>query len=351
MTEAADELSGQERAVREHALERAGHVACFGGATLDRKYHAVGPIRAGTSNPVTGHRTYGGVARNVCENLARLGVSTSLISVVGDDENGRSLVRHLERLGVNTARVAVASCHATAEYAAILNPDRSLAFGIADMGVFSAITVDGLHGLWPHLAAASWVFADCNLPAPVLQALLMRRRDASFNLAVDAVSVHKAERLPADLAGIDLLFVNEDEAEALLRPDARDTLPPASAAQVLRERGAGQVVLTLGAGGMVVISGPGDAIAVPAIPADPVDVTGAGDALIAGTLARLVAGGTLVEAARVGSLAAALTVECDASVHPELSEGLLASMGHRLGRAPVLAHALDGESGPHVAAP
>ena len=348
MTEAADELSGQERAVREHGLERAGHVACFGGATLDRKYHAVAPIRAGTSNPVTGHRTYGGVARNVCENLARLGVSTSLVSAVGDDENGRSLVRHLQRLGVNTARVAVAVGHATAEYAAILNPDRSLAFGIADMGVFSAITVEGLHGLWPHLAAASWVFADCNLPAPVLQALLMRRRGASFNLAVDAVSVHKAERLPADLAGIDLLFVNEDEAEALVR---RHALPPAFAAQALRERGAAQVVLTLGACGMIVVSGPGDALAVPAIPADPVDVTGAGDALIAGTLARLVAGGTLVEAARVGSLAAALTVECDASVHPELSEGLLARMSHRLGRAPVLAHALDAESGPHVAAP
>ncbi|MBV9748652.1 MAG: bifunctional hydroxymethylpyrimidine kinase/phosphomethylpyrimidine kinase [Acetobacteraceae bacterium] len=244
---------------------------------------------------------------------------------------------------------AVAAGHSTAEYAAILNPDGSLAFGIADMGVFNAITVGYLPGIWPHFAAASWVLAECNLPAPVLQALLARKRGAHFKLAVDPVSVHKAMRLPAELAGIDVLFVNEDEAEALLGLDARHAISPELAAQALRERGAGQVVLTLGADGAVVASDLGDVVAVPAVPTRPVDVTGAGDALIAATLARLVAGSTLVEAVRIGSLAAALTVESDASVCPEMSEGLLASMAHRLGRAPAPAHAPDG-GGEHYAA-
>ena len=307
-----------------------GRVVCFGGATLDRTYHAADPIRTGTSNPAIGRRGYGGVARNVCENLARLGVNTGLVSLVGDDESGKSLVRHLQSLGVDTSRVGIAARHSTAEYAAILNPDNSLAFGIADMEVFSAFTIHGLPRLWPYLAAASWVFVDCNLPALVLRDLIVRKRGTRFKLAVDAVSTHKAERLPADLTGIDLLFLNKDEAETLLKLDIQYTLPPELIAQALCERGARQVVLTLGADGLIVASDPSDVAAVPAVQANPVDVTGAGDALIAGTLARLVAGSTLVEAARTGSLAAALTVECDASVHPKLSGRFLASMGQRL---------------------
>lgn len=315
---------------RAYVLPEANRIACLGGATIDRKYLTHGPLRFGTSNPVEGRRSFGGVARNVAENLARLGVSVSLATMVGDDENGRALIRHLQHQGVDTAGVIVAAGRSTGEYAALLGPDHELFLGIADMDIFDAITIADLERLWPHLASAAWVFADCNLPAPVLAALVARRRGARFRLAVDPVSAPKAERLPRELDGIDLLFLNTDEAEAYFNAvHGRAAATAEAAAAALRDAGAATVILTQGASGLLVDSA-GCRTAIPAVPATAMDVTGAGDALIAGTLYRMLSGDDHVAAARIGALLAALTTETEATVHPQLSTHYLADSMRRI---------------------
>ena len=294
-------------------------VLCIGAAVVDRKYRSVRPVERDTSNPVTAERSAGGVARNVAENLARLDIRTAFASLVGDDENGRWLVAGLQRLGIETGGVRCLPGRESAEYVAVLEPDGSLALGLADMAIFDAFAPAFLDEIAPLLAGASWVFADCNLPAEMLQSLVARRRAGSFQLAVDAVSLAKVMRLPIDLGGIDLLFLNEAEAAALLGTP----LPAADAARRLRERGANAVIVTQGSRGVAAAHEEGTTF-VPGRPAAVVDVTGAGDALIAGTLVGLIAGRPLPEAARTGIVASALTIESRASVRPDLSPALLA---------------------------
>jgi fructokinase len=65
---------------------------------------------------------------------------------------------------------------------------------------------------------------------------------------------------------------------------------PAAAADALLELGAQSVVVTLGAEGAL-LRGAGGALDVPGVPADPVDTTGAGDAVSGVLLARLTAAG------------------------------------------------------------
>jgi len=300
-------------------LGRAYHIAkhdkvvCFGGAVIDRKYHAVESLRAGTSNPVSSVRAYGGVARNVAETLARLQISTSLVSSIGDDEAGRGLIRALQELAVDVSAVSINSTHGTAEYAAILHPDNSLAFGIADMDIFETLTVEKLNHDWPRLMSAAWVFADCNLPAATLGALIERSRGARFQLAVDAVSLPKVVRLPDNLAGVAVLFVNLDEAAACLGTEA----PPGDLVAGLLARGAAAVVLTMGAEGLLVAVDD-QPVHLPALAAEIIDVTGAGDSLVAGTLFGLLRGRSLVEAAAMGRTLAKLTLESDGSVPTNL---------------------------------
>ena len=129
-------------------------------------------------------------------------------------------------------------------------------------------------------------------------------------------------RLPADLLGIDLLFINENEARALLARAA--PIAPADLAGELRKRGAASVVLTQGARGLVVADETGTT-AYPALATAPRDVTGAGDALVAGTLFRLLSGEPLRDAVQTGLLLAHLTLESGSSVRPDLSPKLLES--------------------------
>jgi len=293
-------------------------ILCIGGAAVDWKYRAMDAIRPGTSNPVHSERSFGGVARNVAENVARLGVSVSLASILGKDENGRALLEDLERLGIGTHFMAVSDEHATAEYVAILQPDGELALGLANMTIFDEMPPALLRKLNPHLQAG-WLFADCNLPSGTLHALVDIAHRQSLTLAIDAVSTPKVMRLPRDLTGVGLLFLNLDEARAFLgEPEAS----PEKAAARLRACGAERVILTLGEAGLVVADQSG-ACRVCAVRATITDATGAGDALIAATLTALLKGYPLTDAARLGTVAAALTVESTASVRPDLSFALL----------------------------
>jgi pseudouridine kinase len=310
---------------RGYVLPKARPIVCIGGATVDRTYQARERLVPGTSNPVEGRRGFGGVARNVAENLSRLGLDVALVTALGEDEAGEAVARHLAGLGVDLSRSLRAPDRPTAEYVAVLEPGGDLALGLADMGILDLLTPDVLERAWPHVAAAEWVFADCNLPAETLAMLATRRASARYSLAVDGVSTPKIVRLPADLSGLDVLFLNLDEARALSGLAQAD---PSAAIAALLRRGARAIVMTQGRDGALVAGGEG-IIHIPAAPAAAIDVTGAGDALVAGTLSRLHAGEPLARAVAAGAVAAALATESPFSVHPDLSPTLLAA---RLGR-------------------
>lgn len=356
---------------------------------LDLKYRLSAPPVAGTSNPASAGTSFGGVARNVAENLAGLGVQVALVTAVGDDAGGLALAAHLRARGVGVAQVERRP-GATAQYVAVLDPAGDLVLGIAAMDVLDEITADRIESAWTGdpgtgdldpepdggsrdggtagehcgTAAADWLFCDANLSAGVLADVLQRAGSAGLPVAVDAVSTPKATRLPADLSGIAVLSCNADEARTWLRHhggsrvdpnrvgearvdddsvtdglvadgladdgpvdggpvdgdrvdddrvDARRVDDGLALARRLRNAGAGGVLLTLGAAGVVVAQGDGERW-LPAVPAAALDVTGAGDALIAGTLAGLLAGGSLADAVAVGTALAAHTVASPQSV-------------------------------------
>ncbi len=229
------------------------------------------------------------------------------MSRVGDDDAGRTLVAALDGAGIDRAGVVAVPGAATAEYVAVLTPDGDLALGLAAMAIFDHITPEALDSHADLLAAAAWVFADCNLPACTLLALARRRWPGGYRLAIDAVSVAKSTRLPPDLAGIDLLFLNGDEAAAFAASRGRAGRSPRDAPPAALEAGAAAVVVTLGADGALAAE-PGRLVHVPAVPARVVDVTGAGDALVAAVIAALSGGADLPDAVARGCTAAAQTV-------------------------------------------
>jgi pseudouridine kinase len=305
----------------------AGRIVCVGGAVLDRKYRALNELIPATSNPVAGMRSHGGVARNVAENLARLGAEVAFVSAMGDDEAGRTLRAGLAELGVDFSGVLVFPDRSTAEYVAVLDPRNGLAMGLADMAVFDMLTPPRLHMARADFDTSGWIFTDCNPPAETLAWLVALARQGGFRLAVDTVSSPKAMKLPADLTGVSVLFTNVDEAGAMLGRDVQGD--PAGAAEALRKRGAESVVVTDGGNEYAVATAAG-VERLPVVPAEQVDITGAGDSMIAGTLSAMLAGSPIGAATRTGALLAALTIESTASVRPDLSPALLEASQARL---------------------
>ncbi len=264
-------------------------------------------MREGTSNASIVEHGFGGVARNVAENLARLSVAVDLCSVVGDDEDGRALLAQLRESGVDIAGIAVSRNVATPQYAAIVAPGGELFAGAADVRAVDALTVEDLERWWPQIDSAAWLFIDCNLSPPVIAACIARRSFARWRLAIDGTSVAKVQRLPRDLSGVDLLFLNEDEFRALGHPNA------------------GIAAISRGAAGLLLVTDAGRR-EFPAFSAKPVNASGAGDALAGGTLYGMLSGKAIESAVELGLALAALTVESAESVRQDLSEAMLASV-------------------------
>ncbi|MGI3899746.1 MAG: PfkB family carbohydrate kinase [Janthinobacterium lividum] len=284
----------------------------MGGVTIDRFYRLARPLDLETSNPAAGWRGFGGVARNVAHNLVRLGVRAGLVSRVGDDEGGREILAALDVAGIDRCGVDLVPGAATADYVAVLTPEGDLALGLAAMDIFDGLTPGVLARHGDLVADAAWIFADCNLPADTLLGLARRQLSGGYRVAIDAVSVAKAERLPERLDGIDLLFLNRDEAGALASRYGRGGATADDIASLLVGLGAKNVVLTLGAAGALAASAAG-AFHVPGLPACVVDVTGAGDALIAAVIHARAGGADLADAVASGCAAAARAVETPSS--------------------------------------
>jgi pseudouridine kinase len=300
-------------------------IVCLGGASVDRKYQLFSAAREATSNPARVTRSFGGVARNVAENLARMGVDVALLSRVGEDEGGSALLRDAALAGIDIAPVLCDRDAVTSEYAAILDPRGDLVIAAADANAVEQIPIQYLQRQWTRVREAQWIFLDCNISAAAIAWCIAQARETAVKVAVDAVSDAKAARLPADLSGIELLLLNRSEAAAYLGERAE----PQAMAQALLARSAARVILTLGPEGLVAADS-GGVQRIAAVPANCVDATGAGDALVAAVLYGLAGGKTLAEAARTGVLAAGLTVESSQSVRRDLSVSLLAANHHRL---------------------
>lgn len=65
----------------------------IGGITTDIEGNPYGQLIMGESNPGKISMSYGGVGRNITENLARLGAEVGFVSVAGDDFTGRGVIR------------------------------------------------------------------------------------------------------------------------------------------------------------------------------------------------------------------------------------------------------------------
>ncbi len=297
-------------------------VACIGGVDIDHKARLHRSFQAGTSNPVSVTSSPGGVIRNIAESLARLQCEVSLFSIVGSDSAGDNLLQSLKRLHVDISGVGRSTRQPTASYTAILEPDGGLAAGLADMAVFDEMTPSWIEQIESSLALCGMWIIDSNLPAGAIEHLLLNSKTEEIKVLGDPVSVAKSERFKRVLHKIDILFPDQREAAALSGLEIKTSEDVAMAAAKIRELGVGSVVVTLGAKG-IYLDSPVKKAFYPALPpAEIQDVTGAGDALLAGYAYGLLKD-QKTDPVRLGLAAASLALESGQSVPTSLTHSAL----------------------------
>ncbi|MGL4175121.1 MAG: carbohydrate kinase family protein [Dermatophilaceae bacterium] len=361
-------------------MPSSARVVVVGGAVLDTKVRTTSAPVLRTSNPGTASWSAGGVARNVAENLGRLGTPVTLLTAVGEDPAGDLVLARTAEAGVDCRRV-IRTPHATGSYTAVLDDTGDLVLAVADLRATDELRPADLDALPALLDGAGALVVDANLDVEVVSWALDAAATAGVPVVLEPVSVSKAARLAPALRPerpVHTVTPNADELAALVgRPigeeiadagtgagDARATdearrahdadndddvdAPDAgraedvvddvdalvAAARELHGRGVEHVWVRRGIRGSLVVSaqptGGVRVIRIAAPPTEVADVTGAGDAMTAGYVHGLLAGhdvsgDEVVEAARLGQACAALTCASSGTVRPDLTVALVAA--------------------------
>jgi sugar/nucleoside kinase (ribokinase family) len=260
----------------------------------------------------------GGSAANVAAWAVAAGARARLVAGRGDDLAGRLLAAALGERGielwprgpVGAVSGAMLVVTEAGERTFVADPGANLGLGEDE----AAGAVDG--------AAAVFVSGYPLLRAPTRRAAMAAAAAAAragVPAVVDAASWpllggRAGEPVLAAAALAGTLVANQEEAAALAGlPDpeaagaAAGRPDPLAAGAALAGR-VGTVVIKCGAEGVVVWAGDGPPRRVPAPAADPVDVTGAGDAFAAGYLLARAGGAEPAEAAAAGTALAARAV-------------------------------------------
>lgn len=91
-------------------------------------------------------KTAGGVARNICEALGKLGCQPKFLTVVGDDDDGHFLTSTLPPESLKTALVLPKQN--TAHCTIVLDAQGDCRFLIGDMSIHERITPEVVSGKW-----------------------------------------------------------------------------------------------------------------------------------------------------------------------------------------------------------
>ena len=319
---------------RAYVLPDSRPVLCIGAANLDRKMRTLAALQMGTSNPVRSTEVFGGVGRNIAENLARLSIPVALLTALGDDAAGHALQTHAEDAGIDMRGSLHLSNTSSGTYTAVLDEHGEMLLAMANMQLYEQLTPAFLHSRQPQRAAAALTVCDLNLGHDSVQALLADARQdagpmgsAAAPLVIVAVSQPKMAHLPQDLTGLRLLLLNRGELETRVARALPTAFDVRAACREVQRQGARQVVVTCGGEGVYFTDG--DTLDAPiehlaAREVDAVDVTGAGDAFSAAVCWSLYHdSGDLKLACRRGLKLAAMTLESAATVSPHISAGAL----------------------------
>ncbi|MDR2899013.1 MAG: carbohydrate kinase family protein [Clostridiales bacterium] len=291
---------------------------CFtviGGANVDLMNFSRDKMVHEDSNP--GHMEIhpGGVARNVAENLVRLGFNVNFISAFGKDIFGNFLLKSCGEMGIRTADSFISESFNTSTYSALIDYDGNLYAAVSGMDIVEHIPICHMRKALSAIGTGH-IIIDANLTEEILK--IITENLNGRRIYADAVSTTKALRFKDFFEHIYLLKLNEIEASHLSGVEINGEDGLSKACEYFMDKGVKKIIITSGEKGLFYADDMRSSIyrqkAV-----KPVNATGAGDAFLAAFAAADTLGKPTEYAINFAQTCARLTLLSKEIVYPQLS--------------------------------
>ncbi len=267
------------------------------------------------SNPGRVTYSFGGVTRNILENICRLGTDVKMISVVGNDNYGKEAIEYLREIGFDVDYIKMID-EKTSTYISILDENNDMYVGLSDMKIVDSIEVEDIKKHREIIEEASIIVTDTVLKPEVLE--YISQEFSHKKIYLDPVSIGKIKR-NFDL--IDKFYgIKFNEYEAKFYTGLEE---PKQMANYFYDEGIKEVVITFGSKGVYIKNDRYDEFIEVSKLKDAKNASGAGDSYMGAMLYALNKGLDFKEANIYGMASARICLKYDGTINPDLSIDLL----------------------------
>jgi len=253
-----------------------------------------------------------GGACNVASNIAALKGTSCIIGVVGDDERGKSLIKHLKDKNINTDGIIIDSSRPTTMKTRVVARQRNQQVVRIDREIAQPLSDTILEQLIGKVRqnikkVDAIILEDYGkgvITPSLLEEVLKQANSNNKKVIVDPKKHHFDY-----YKGVTLITPNQSELEDAtgIYIDDHDSLKLAGQ-RLLSDLGCEAVLVTLGEAGMCLFEKDGSASDIESVAQDVFDVSGAGDTVISTFAQSLVSGASLKQAALISNFAAGIVV-------------------------------------------
>ena len=290
-------------------------ITVVGGINIDIEGSPFQKLTYEDSNPGQVTMAYGGVGRNITENIARTGGNVAMISVIGDDYMGQGAKRELEQLGVDVHGIETIKGRNSAMYLSILNHNRDMELALCDMDILEHLTGETIDKHLRFLRNSKVVALDGNLDEELLSKTVEKLD--GVKLFFDPVSSKKAIKAKKHIGRFYAIKPNKLEAEVLSGMSIENEDDLRSAAAWFLGQGVKQVYITLNKEGVYYKDAEKEGVIRPG-QVNLVSATGAGDSFSAMILMGIAGELDIEETARYGMAAASIAMESQSAVNQKI---------------------------------
>ncbi|GHU67228.1 carbohydrate kinase [Clostridia bacterium] len=291
-------------------------VVSIGGSTYDIIALSLGSVNLHDSNPSNISVGCGGVGRNIAENTARLGISTSLISAFGTDVFSDALIASCKSVGIDYHKSYIKTDSNACMYLGFLDTKGELLLAAADVSLIETFPDSAFKDAADYINKHRIVCLDANLNE---NQLLMIAQQCTQTLIGDTVSIVKAPRFRKILPYLHAVKTNKGELSAITNREINDRQSIKDAGQILLHDGVKQVYITLGQAGACCVEAE-KTTWIDGFPTEVCSVSGVGDAFCAAIAFGILHGLSTPEVLLRGSAMSHITLKSMNTVSPLMSE-------------------------------
>lgn len=257
----------------------------------------------------------GGVSRNIAENMARVGINVKFISLLGDDESGRSLLESAKKIGCDMSDSLIVNGKRTPTYMAILNEKGEMVSAVSDFELMSSMTTEFIDSKSEIFEKAEYTFVDAD-DSKNLEYILSRFSKKT-RFILDPISSSKALTVKHLLKYFHTIKPNRVEAEALVGFPLDSTESLKRAGEYFYNLGIKNIFISLDEEG-IFYKTETDCGKIKATNVTVKNVTGAGDSFVAGLGYSYAMNLSIEETLKFSIAMSTLTISHNDSIHPEM---------------------------------